>query len=72
MLASNMLREAASMTTQIGGDVIPSDKPGTLAMSSYRQPVGVVLGLAPWNAPASSWACARIAMPLACTATRSC
>src|SRR3954467_4101700 len=63
-LASNMLREAASMTTQIGGDVIPSDKPGTLAMS-YRQPVGVVLGIAPWNAPIILGVRA-VAMPLAC------
>jgi acyl-CoA reductase-like NAD-dependent aldehyde dehydrogenase len=64
MLASNMLREAASMTTQIGGEVIPSDKPGTLAMS-YRQPVGVVLGIAPWNAPIILGVRA-VAMPLAC------
>ena len=32
MLAANMLREAAAMTTQISGEIIPSDKPGTLAM----------------------------------------
>ena len=38
------------MTTQIGGEVIPSDKPGCLAMA-LREPVGVVLGIAPWNAP---------------------
>src|SRR5215475_9397046 len=40
MLAANMLREAAGMTTQISGEVIPSDKPGCFAMS-VRQPVGV-------------------------------
>ena len=28
MLAANMLREAAALTTQIEGEVIPSDKPG--------------------------------------------
>ncbi|MET0267284.1 MAG: aldehyde dehydrogenase family protein, partial [Duganella sp.] len=28
-LAANMLREAASMTTQISGEVIPSDVPGS-------------------------------------------
>src|SRR6185503_14714290 len=49
-LAAGMLREAAAMTTQIGGEVIPSDKPGNLSMA-MRQPVGVVLGIAPWNAP---------------------
>ena len=62
-LGSNMLREAASMTTQVGGEVIPSDKPGCLAFS-YRQPAGVVLGIAPWNAPIILGVRA-IAMPLA-------
>lgn len=50
MLATSMLREAASLTTQISGEVIPSDKPGCLAMA-IREPVGVILGIAPWNAP---------------------
>ena len=49
-LAANMLREAAAATTRIGGEVIPSDKPVMTAMA-LRQPVGVVLGIAPWNAP---------------------
>ncbi|WOI36383.1 aldehyde dehydrogenase [Alteromonas sp. CI.11.F.A3] len=49
-LAVSMLREAASLTTQISGEVIPSDKPGCLAMAQ-RVPVGVILGIAPWNAP---------------------
>ena len=31
------------MTTQITGEVIPSNRPGNLAMA-IRQPVGVVLG----------------------------
>jgi acyl-CoA reductase-like NAD-dependent aldehyde dehydrogenase len=63
-LAAGMLREAASMTSQISGEVIPSDVPGSLAMA-IRQPVGVVLGLAPWNAPIILGVRA-IAMPLAC------
>jgi len=50
MLAAGMIREAAALTTQIGGEVIPSDVPGSLAMA-VRQPAGVVLGIAPWNAP---------------------
>jgi len=50
MLAASMMREAASITTQIGGEVIPSDKGGCLAMA-VRDPVGVILGIAPWNAP---------------------
>ncbi|MCZ7472390.1 MULTISPECIES: aldehyde dehydrogenase [Rhizobium/Agrobacterium group] len=50
MLAASILREAAAMTTQIQGEIIPSDKPGTLSMA-IRQPAGVCLGIAPWNAP---------------------
>jgi acyl-CoA reductase-like NAD-dependent aldehyde dehydrogenase len=63
-LAANMLREAAAMTTQISGEIIPSDRPGLLAMG-VRQPVGVVLGIAPWNAPVILGTRA-VAMPLAC------
>lgn len=63
-LAGNMLREAAAMTTQISGEVIPSDVPGSLAMG-VRQPCGVVVGIAPWNAPIILGTRA-IAMPLAC------
>ena len=63
MLAANMLREAA-MTTQISGEVIPSDKPGALALA-IRQPAGVCVGMAPWNAPVILGTRA-IAMPLAC------
>lgn len=64
MLAVSIVREAAAMTTQIGGEVIPSDKPGCLAMA-IREPAGVVLGIAPWNAPIILGVRA-IAMPLAC------
>lgn len=49
-LAANMLHEAAGLTTQVSGQVIPSDIPGSLAMA-VRQPAGVCLGMAPWNAP---------------------
>jgi acyl-CoA reductase-like NAD-dependent aldehyde dehydrogenase len=63
-LAANMLRDAAGMTTQIKGEVIPSDVPGSFAMA-LRQPCGVVLGIAPWNAPIILGTRA-LAMPLAC------
>jgi len=63
-LAAGMLREAAALTTQISGEVIPSDVPGSLAMG-LRQPAGVVLGIAPWNAPVILGVRA-IAVPLAC------
>jgi benzaldehyde dehydrogenase (NAD) len=64
MLAVGMVREAAALTTQIGGEVIPSDKPGCIAMA-LREPAGVVLGIAPWNAPIILGVRA-IAVPLAC------
>jgi len=64
MLAASMIREAASLTTQISGEVIPSDKPGCVAMA-VREPVGVILGIAPWNAPIILGVRA-VATPLAC------
>ena len=63
-LATSMLREAAALTTQVTGETIPSDKPGCIAMS-VRQPAGVVLGIAPWNAPVILGVRA-VATPLAC------
>lgn len=64
MLAGNMMREAAALTTQITGETIPSDKPGCVAIA-VRQPAGVVLGIAPWNAPVILGVRA-VATPLAC------
>ena len=64
MLATGMVREAAAITTQISGEVIPSDHEGTIAMA-LREPVGVILGIAPWNAPIILGVRA-IAVPLAC------
>src|SRR3954468_9552254 len=49
-LASKMLREAAAQAYSVVGEVIPSDVPGSLALG-VRQPAGVVVGMAPWNAP---------------------
>lgn len=63
-LAADMLLEAAALTTQINGQVIPSNVSGNLAMA-IRQPAGVVLGIAPWNAPVILGVRA-IATPLAC------
>ncbi len=64
MLAAGMIREAAAITTQISGEVIPSDHEGTIAMA-LREPVGVMLGIAPWNAPIILGVRA-VAVPLAC------
>lgn len=63
-LAAGIVREAAALTTQIQGEVIPSDKPGCVAMA-MKEPVGVILGIAPWNAPIILGVRA-IAVPLAC------
>jgi len=63
-LAVTMFTEAAALTTQIVGEVIPSDRPGCLSMA-IPEPVGVVLGIAPWNAPVILGARA-MATPLAC------
>jgi acyl-CoA reductase-like NAD-dependent aldehyde dehydrogenase len=49
-LAAGMLREAAAQAYGLVGEVIPSDVPGKLAMG-MRQPAGVVVAIAPWNAP---------------------
>jgi benzaldehyde dehydrogenase (NAD) len=64
MLGAAIVREAASLTTRITGQVIPSDKPGLTALA-LREPSGVVLGIAPWNAPVIL-GCRAIATPLAC------
>jgi len=45
-----LLREAAAQVYQANGEIIPADLPGALYMT-VRQPVGVVAGIAPWNAP---------------------
>ncbi|MGA3292406.1 MAG: aldehyde dehydrogenase [Candidatus Acidiferrales bacterium] len=45
-----ILREAAAQAYGLIGEVIPTDLPDTTAMA-IRQPVGVVVGIAPWNAP---------------------
>ena len=63
-IAAGMLREAASLCTSICGQVLPSDRPGTQSIA-LREPAGVVLGIAPWNAPVALGVRA-VAMPLAC------
>ena len=62
--AASILREAASATTHISGEVIASDVPDNLSMA-IRQPIGVCAAIAPWNAPVILGVRA-VAMPLAC------
>lgn len=64
MASAALLREAASLATQIQGNTIPTDKPNTLSMT-VRQPVGVVLSIVPWNGPVIL-AARAIAYPLVC------
>jgi acyl-CoA reductase-like NAD-dependent aldehyde dehydrogenase len=52
MLASGMLRAAGALADRVDGAVeqIESGVPG-LQAKAIRQPAGVVVGMAPWNAP---------------------
>jgi aldehyde dehydrogenase (NAD+) len=47
---AGLLREAAAQVHAVTGEIIPADLPGAFFMA-LRQPVGVVAGIAPWNAP---------------------
>jgi acyl-CoA reductase-like NAD-dependent aldehyde dehydrogenase len=49
-LAAGMLAEAGSHAGDLSAQAIPSAIPGKEAQA-VRQPVGVVVGIAPWNAP---------------------
>src|ERR1700733_4797947 len=62
-LAAGMLLEAAAQAYGLVGDVTPSDVPGKLAMG-VRAPAGVVVAIAPWNAPVIL-ATRSVATPLA-------
>ncbi len=59
-----LLRQAAGAAYAPIGEIIPSDLPGTFAMG-FRQPVGVVGAIAPWNA-ALILSLRAITAPLAC------
>ena len=63
-LGASILREAGAMATQITGEVVPVNKPEAISMA-LRQPCGVVLSMAPWNAPIVL-ATRALAWPLAC------
>jgi acyl-CoA reductase-like NAD-dependent aldehyde dehydrogenase len=63
-LGCEIFRDAAAMTTHVSGAVIPSDRPGVTAFA-IRQPAGVCLAIAPWNAPIILGV-RSIAMALAC------
>ncbi len=50
MLAASMLREAASLTTQVAGRSYPFRQAG-LSCHGHSRTSGRLLGIAPWNAP---------------------
>ncbi len=50
IFAGAILREGAAQAYGLIGEIIPTDLPDTTAMA-IRQAVGVVVGIAPWNAP---------------------
>ncbi|GIF20103.1 acyl-CoA reductase-like NAD-dependent aldehyde dehydrogenase [Actinoplanes tereljensis] len=59
----SLLRQAAGLTHQPTGQILPTDLPGSRALA-VRRPVGVVAAIAPWNA-ALSLAGRAIVGPLA-------
>lgn len=63
-LAATILRDAANMTGCLGETEVPARNPGVRGWT-VRQPAGVVLGIAPWNAPVVLGVRA-VAVPLAC------
>ena len=66
-LGSQIFLDAACMTTHVSGSIIPTDRPGVTAFA-IRQPAGVCLAIAPWNAPVILGV-RSIAMALACSNT---
>jgi acyl-CoA reductase-like NAD-dependent aldehyde dehydrogenase len=63
-LGSEIFIDAAGMTTMVAGAVVPSNRPGVQSFA-MRQPAGVCLAIAPWNAPIILGV-RSIAMALAC------
>lgn len=63
-LTTQCLRQAAGLTSRISGETIPTDRPGVFSMT-VRQPAGVVLSMAPWNAP-GVLGMRSLAYPIAC------
>jgi acyl-CoA reductase-like NAD-dependent aldehyde dehydrogenase len=63
-LSASILLEAAAATTQVGGQILPTDMAGRTSFA-WRQPAGVCLAIAPWNAPVILGV-RSIAMALAC------
>lgn len=52
--ALGRLRFYAGMATAIHGHTIPNSAPGRVLTYTVREPIGVVAGIIPWNAPMTS------------------
>jgi aldehyde dehydrogenase (NAD+) len=49
--AADVLRYFAGWTTKISGQTLPNSRPGGLFSMTYKEPVGVVGAIIPWNGP---------------------
>jgi aldehyde dehydrogenase (NAD+) len=49
--AADVLRYFAGWTTKIAGQTLPNSRPGQLLSMTYKEPVGVVGSIIPWNGP---------------------
>jgi acyl-CoA reductase-like NAD-dependent aldehyde dehydrogenase len=63
-LGAEIFIDAAAMTTQVSGSIVPTDRAGFTSLA-WRQPAGVCLAIAPWNAPVILGV-RSMAMALAC------
>ncbi|KAJ5814946.1 aldehyde dehydrogenase [Penicillium riverlandense] len=62
--AASLLREVASLASQLKGEILPSSNPGTMTFV-FREPAGVVFAVAPWNSPVVL-SCRAVATALLC------
>ncbi|KAF5380183.1 hypothetical protein D9615_006180 [Tricholomella constricta] len=62
--AANVLRTAAGFLNEMGGETLPSAVPGA-KVETHRRAMGVILSIAPWNAP-FTLSLRAIAIPIIC------
>ncbi|KAG6829246.1 hypothetical protein H0H87_012150 [Tephrocybe sp. NHM501043] len=63
-VANNILRTAAGLVGDLKGDILPSVVPGG-KLEVHRRAIGVILSIAPWNAP-FALSLRAVAIPLIC------
>ncbi|RDB18697.1 Salicylaldehyde dehydrogenase [Hypsizygus marmoreus] len=62
--AGTLLRTAAGFLNELGGKTLPSALPGG-KLETQRRPMGVILAIAPWNAP-FTLTLRAVAIPIIC------